>query len=66
MTVMPPKPKKPRTSEIYLWRTRKGWTQKEMCQELGVERTTLHKLEAAKTLPKKYQRAFQNIKDENP
>lgn len=63
---MAPRPKKPRTSEIYHWRVGKGWTQEEMSKELGISRFTLRRLEMAKTLPKRYQRAFNDLKAENP
>jgi DNA-binding XRE family transcriptional regulator len=66
MQDMAPRPKKPRTSEIYRWRVRKGWTQTEMAKEMGIGRTKLHYFEQGEPLPKLYQRAFNDLKAKYP
>lgn len=66
MTGMAPTPKKPRVSELYHWRIAKGWTQDEMAKELGISVRTLQRWEESKRLPKKYQRAFEDLKTKNP
>lgn len=59
--IMPRQPAQPRTSPIFLWRAARGWTQKEMADELGVSVPTLKRLEAKPSLPKTYQLAFERL-----
>ncbi len=66
MSVMAPRPKRPRTSPLYVFRTGKQWTQEEMAKELGIHRVTLARLEAMPKLPKRYQRALDDIRAKNP
>lgn len=62
---MAPKPKTPRTSALFVYRTRKGWTQAEMASEFGVRTSTYQRIEALPGLTgryKKYALAFESIK----
>ena len=62
---MPPKPKTPRTSALFVYRNRKRWTQAEMAAEFGVRTSTYQRLEALPALTgryKKYALAFEAIK----
>jgi transcriptional regulator with XRE-family HTH domain len=63
ITVMPPEPKYVRVSDLSKWRRAKGWTQKELAAEIGVGVATVQRLEAMPSLPKKYQLAFDQLKD---
>lgn len=55
----------PRTSALYLWRTARRWTQKEMADELGVSVPTLKRLESAPSLPLRYQLAFERVQQKH-
>lgn len=59
---VPRQPRVPRTNPMCLWRIARGWTQREMAEELGVSVPTLQRLEAKPALPKKYQLAFDRIR----
>lgn len=59
---MPRQPRVPRTNPLYLWRTARKWTQRQMADEIGVSVPTLQRLEARPGLPKKYALAFERVR----
>ncbi len=66
MRGMPPKPKKPRSSELFAYRSAKKWTQPEMADEMGVSRATYQRLEKLPRLPKRYQIVLDSIRQRKP
>lgn len=66
MAVMAPKPKKPRTSELYRWRMAKKWTQAETAKEFGLSLRAYQNWEAKPTLPKRNQIVFNVVKAKHP
>jgi len=59
---MAPKPKQPRINPLCKYRAKKGWTQREAAEKLGVSWATYQRLEKMPVLPKVYVNALEGLK----